>query len=71
MSSFAEIANQLKTYLPALSRAYGIEITLRKSDLGRWYPERAHQIARRAAGIPDHIMPSTTPLSDEDLTYQP
>jgi len=43
-----------------------IEATLRKSDLGRWMPQRAHELARRAAGIPDHVTLGREPLDETE-----
>jgi hypothetical protein len=43
-----------------------IEARLRKSDLGRWMPERAHEAASQAAGIPDHFSLGREPLDETE-----
>ena len=63
---FETARSELETYLPAIVRMYSIEKTLRKSDLGRWLPERAHELARQAAGIPDHVGLGHEPLDESE-----
>jgi hypothetical protein len=43
---------------------YEIEALILKSDFGRSNPERAHELARRAEVIPDHVSLGRTPLAE-------
>jgi hypothetical protein len=65
-SAFETARRELEVNLPAVVRMYAIEMTLRKSDLGRWMPERAHELARQAAGIPDHVSLGREPLDESE-----
>jgi hypothetical protein len=63
---FEKARKETETYLPALVRMYATEARLRKSDLGRWMPERAHELARQAADIPDHVSLGREPLDQSE-----
>jgi hypothetical protein len=63
---FESMRRELETYLPALVRMYAIEEMLRRSDLGRWMPECAHEAARQAAGIPDLVSLGREPLDETE-----
>jgi hypothetical protein len=65
-SPFKIMRKEVETYSRALVRMYGTEELLLKSDFGRADPKRAHEIARRAAGIPDHVSLGRTPLDECD-----
>ena len=43
---------------------YKLEELMLNSDFGRAEPQRVHELARRAVGIPDHVRIGRTPLAD-------
>lgn len=71
MSGFKKLQTEIEKYGDRLVSMYEIEELLRKSDFGRLNPERAHELARQAVGIPDDVSLGKTPLTevadDEDL----
>lgn len=53
MSIFPDRGDELEAIKPKLLMMYEIEELMLRSDFGRLNPERTHEIARIAVGIPD------------------
>jgi hypothetical protein len=64
MSCFKIQHDEIVAYGDAIRRMYRTEELMLKSDFGRAQPDRVHEIARHAAGIPDHVGIGRTPLSE-------
>jgi hypothetical protein len=56
--------DELVSYGEAVLRMYKIAAIMLKSDFGRLNPVRAHELARRAARIPDHASLGRVPLGE-------
>jgi hypothetical protein len=56
MSPFEKARVEYQTYLDAMIEMYRIEGLMLQSDFGRCNPLRAHELARRAVGIPDDVL---------------
>ena len=63
-SLFKIMYDEINAYDEAVVCMNKLQELMLNSDFGRAEPQHVHELARRAAGIPDHVRIGETPLAD-------